>query len=184
MGKTRIIAETGAGQHGVATATLAPDLDSSASSTWGLSMSHGRAQRLSHEAARCQGRASGVWRQDLEGCDERGLARLGHQCRKHLLLHRHRGGPHPYPAMVRDFQCVIGEETKTQMQAAEGRLPDSLFACIGGGSNAIGLFHPFLDDPSVEITASRPLASALTKSMRPRLPAAGRASCTAIAPIC
>jgi tryptophan synthase beta chain len=60
-------------------------------------------------------------------------------------------GPHPYPAMVRDFQCVIGDEVRTQMQAAEGRLPDSLVACIGGGSNAIGLFHPFLDDPSVEI---------------------------------
>ena len=60
-------------------------------------------------------------------------------------------GPHPYPAMVRDFQCVIGDEVRTQMQAAEGRLPDSLIACIGGGSNAIGLFHPFLDDPSVEI---------------------------------
>ena len=60
-------------------------------------------------------------------------------------------GPHPYPAMVRDFQCVIGNEARAQMQEAEGRLPDSLFACIGGGSNAIGLFHPFLDDPSVEI---------------------------------
>jgi tryptophan synthase beta chain len=60
-------------------------------------------------------------------------------------------GPHPYPAMVRDFQCVIGDEVRTQIQAAEGRLPDSLVACIGGGSNAIGLFHPFLDDPSVEI---------------------------------
>ena len=60
-------------------------------------------------------------------------------------------GPHPYPAMVRDFQCVIGDEVRTQMQAAERRLPDSLVACIGGGSNAIGLFHPFLDDPSVEI---------------------------------
>ncbi len=60
-------------------------------------------------------------------------------------------GPHPYPAMVRDFQCVIGDETKVQMMAAEGRLPDSLIACIGGGSNAIGLFHPFLDDPAVKI---------------------------------
>ena len=60
-------------------------------------------------------------------------------------------GPHPYPAMVRDFQCVIGDEVRTQMQEAEGRLPDSLIACIGGGSNAIGLFHPFLDDPSVAI---------------------------------
>jgi tryptophan synthase beta chain len=60
-------------------------------------------------------------------------------------------GPHPYPMMVRDFQSVIGEETRKQMQEAEGRLPDSLVACIGGGSNAIGLFHPFLDDPGVEI---------------------------------
>ena len=60
-------------------------------------------------------------------------------------------GPHPYPAMVRDFQCVIGRETREQMQAAEGRLPDSLIACIGGGSNAMGLFHPFLDDSAVEM---------------------------------
>ena len=60
-------------------------------------------------------------------------------------------GPHPYPMMVRDFQCVIGNETRMQMQQAEGRLPDSLIACIGGGSNAMGLFHPFLDDKDVEI---------------------------------
>jgi tryptophan synthase beta chain len=60
-------------------------------------------------------------------------------------------GPHPYPAMVRDFQSIIGTETREQIIAAEGRLPDSLVACIGGGSNAIGLFHPFLDDPDVEI---------------------------------
>jgi tryptophan synthase beta chain len=60
-------------------------------------------------------------------------------------------GPHPYPAMVRDFQSIIGEETRTQMQAAEGRLPDSLIACIGGGSNAMGLFYPFLDDRSIDI---------------------------------
>jgi tryptophan synthase beta chain len=60
-------------------------------------------------------------------------------------------GPHPYPAMVRDFQCIIGRETREQMQAAEGRLPDSLIACIGGGSNAMGLFHPFLDEQSIEI---------------------------------
>jgi tryptophan synthase beta chain len=60
-------------------------------------------------------------------------------------------GPHPYPAMVRDFQSIIGEETRKQMQAAEGRLPDSLIACIGGGSNAMGLFYPFLDDRTVQI---------------------------------
>jgi len=60
-------------------------------------------------------------------------------------------GPHPYPMMVRDFQSIIGRETRAQLQELEGRLPDSLIACIGGGSNAMGLFHPFLDDPSVEI---------------------------------
>jgi tryptophan synthase beta chain len=60
-------------------------------------------------------------------------------------------GPHPYPAMVRDFQSIIGRETREQMQQAEGRLPDSLIACIGGGSNAMGLFHPFLDEPTIEI---------------------------------
>jgi tryptophan synthase beta chain len=60
-------------------------------------------------------------------------------------------GPHPYPAMVRDFQCIIGRETREQMHAAEGRLPDSLIACIGGGSNAMGLFHPFLDERVIEI---------------------------------
>jgi tryptophan synthase beta chain len=58
-------------------------------------------------------------------------------------------GPHPYPAMVRDFQSVIGHETRAQLQKAEGRLPDTLVACIGGGSNAMGLFHPFLDEPQV-----------------------------------
>ena len=72
-------------------------------------------------------------------------------------------GPHPYPMMVRDFQCVIGEETKTQMQEVEGRLPDSLVACIGGGSNAMGLFHPFLDDPSVEIIGVEAAGHGLTQ---------------------
>jgi tryptophan synthase beta chain len=72
-------------------------------------------------------------------------------------------GPHPYPAMVRDFQSIIGEETKKQMQEAEGRLPDSLIACIGGGSNAMGLFHPFLDDPTVEIFGVEAAGHGLTQ---------------------
>ena len=95
-------------------------------------------------------------------------------------------GPHPYPMMVRDFQCVIGNETREQMQEAEGRLPDSLIACIGGGSNAMGLFHPFLDDTAASrSTASRRPATASTAaSTRPRSPAAGPACCTATAPIC
>ena len=95
-------------------------------------------------------------------------------------------GPHPYPAMVRDFQSVIGNETREQMQEAEGRLPDSLIACIGGGSNAMGLFHPFLDE-----RVSRDLRR---RGGRPRprqrqargldRRRAGPACCTATAPIC
>ena len=72
-------------------------------------------------------------------------------------------GPHPYPMMVRDFQSIIGSETREQMLEAEGRLPDSLVACIGGGSNAIGLFHPFLDDPRSRSSASKPPATASTQ---------------------
>jgi tryptophan synthase beta chain len=72
-------------------------------------------------------------------------------------------GPHPYPMMVRDFQSIIGVETRAQMQEAEGRLPDSLVACIGGGSNAIGLFHPFLDDPGVEIFGVEAAGHGLTQ---------------------
>jgi tryptophan synthase beta chain len=72
-------------------------------------------------------------------------------------------GPHPYPMMVRDFQSVIGEEARKQIQEAEGRLPDSLVACIGGGSNAMGLFHPFLDDPSVEIFGVEAAGHGLTQ---------------------
>ena len=94
-------------------------------------------------------------------------------------------GPHPYPAMVRDFQCVIGDETRAQMQEAEGRLPDSLIACIGGGSNAMGLFHPFLDDAAIEIYGVEAAGHGLERaSTRPRSPAGGPACCTATAPIC
>ncbi len=94
-------------------------------------------------------------------------------------------GPHPYPMMVRDFQCVIGNETREQMQALEGRLPDSLIACIGGGSNAMGLFHPFLDDKQIEIYGVEAAGHGLdTTCTPPRSPAAGPACCTATAPIC
>ena len=94
-------------------------------------------------------------------------------------------GPHPYPMMVRDFQSIIGRETREQMQKAEGRLPDSLIACIGGGSNAMGLFHPFLDDTASKFTASRRPATASTAACTPPpSPAAGPACCTATALIC
>ena len=83
-------------------------------------------------------------------------------------------GPHPYPMMVRDFQCVIGHETREQMLAAEGRLPDSLIACIGGGSNAMGLFHPFLDDQESRSTASRRPATGSTTGLHAASIAGGR----------
>ena len=90
-------------------------------------------------------------------------------------------GPHPYPAMVRDFQCVIGNETREQMQEAEGRLPDSLLACIGGGSNAMGLFHPFLDDRSVAIYGVEAAGHGLDKQHAASI-AGGKPGCSARQP--
>ena len=152
MGKTRIIAETGAGQHGVATAT--------ACARFGLPcvvyMGEVDVER----------QKPNVFRMKMLGAEVRPV-QSGARTLKDAMNEALRdwvtnvgdtfycigtaAGPHPYPAMVRDFQCVIGNETRVQMQKREGRLPDSLVACIGGGSNAIGLFHPFLDDASVQI---------------------------------
>ncbi len=154
MGKKRIIAETGAGQHGVATATVA--------ARFGLPcvvyMGETDIER----------QAPNVFRMKLLGAEVRPVT-SGSRTLKDAMNEALRdwvtnvhdtfyiigtaAGPHPYPALVRDFQSVIGRETREQMMQKEGRLPDSLVACIGGGSNAIGLFHPFLDDPSVEIHA-------------------------------
>ena len=152
MGKTRIIAETGAGQHGVATATVC--------AKFGLKcvvfMGKTDVER----------QAPNVFRMKLLGAEVVPVT-AGRATLKDAMNEALRdwvtnvadtfycigtvAGPHPYPAMVRDFQSIIGNETKQQMQEAEGRLPDSLVACIGGGSNAMGLFHPFLDDKSVRI---------------------------------
>ena len=152
MGKRRIIAETGAGQHGVATAT--------ACARFGLECI------VFMGAVDVERQKPNVYRMNMLGAKvvavqsgARTLKDAMNEALRDWVANVHdtfycigtAAGPHPYPAMVRDFQCVIGEETKRQMQAAEGRLPDSVFACIGGGSNAIGIFHPFLDDPSVEI---------------------------------
>ena len=152
MGKTRIIAETGAGQHGVATAT--------ACARFGLQCV------VYMGAVDVERQKPNVYRMTMLGAEvvpvqsgARTLKDAMNEALRDWVANVHdtfycigtAAGPHPYPAMVRDFQCIIGEETRRQMHEAEGRLPDSLFACIGGGSNAIGLFHPFLDDPSVEI---------------------------------
>jgi len=152
MGKTRIIAETGAGQHGVASATVAARL--------GLEcvVYMGEVDVARQEA--------NVYRMRLLGAEVRSVS-SGSKTLKDALNEAMRdwvtnidntfyiigtvAGPHPYPAMVRDFQAVIGRESREQMQAMTGRLPDALMACVGGGSNAIGLFYPFLDDTDVAI---------------------------------
>ncbi len=152
MGKKRIIAETGAGQHGVATAT--------ACARFGLKCV------VYMGEVDIERQKPNVFRMKLLGA-EVVPAKSGSRTLKDALNEALRdwvanvedtfycigtvAGPHPYPEMVRDFQSVIGKETRVQMMKAEGRLPDSLVAAIGGGSNAMGLFHPFLDDKEVEI---------------------------------
>jgi tryptophan synthase beta chain len=152
MGKTRIIAETGAGMHGVATATLC--------ARFGLPCI------VYMGAVDVERQKPNVFRMKMLGAEVVPV-QSGSKTLKDAVNEALRdwvtnvadtfycigtvAGPHPYPMMVRDFQCVIGNEVRTQMMQAEGRLPDSLLACIGGGSNAMGLFHPFLDDKDVEI---------------------------------
>ena len=152
MGKTRIIAETGAGQHGVATATVC--------ARYGLPCV------VYMGAVDVERQAPNVERMRLLGAEVRpvtsGSATLKDAMNEALrdwvtnvedtyYLIGSAAGPHPYPAMVRDFQRVIGEEARAQILEAEGRLPDALMACVGGGSNAIGLFHPFLADEGVAL---------------------------------
>jgi tryptophan synthase beta chain len=152
MGKTRIIAETGAGQHGVATATVcakfglpcvvfmgATDVERQKPNVF-------RMRLLGAEVVPVTaGRAT------LKDAMNEALRDWVTNVRDTFYCIGTVAGPHPYPAMVRDFQSIIGRETRQQMLDREGRLPDVLVACIGGGSNAMGLFHPFLDDPEVRI---------------------------------
>ncbi len=150
MGKTRIIAETGAGQHGVATATVAARM--------------GLECHVYMGAEDIIRQAPNVYRMKLLGANvvsvESGSRTLKDAMNEALrdwatnvdntyYIIGTVAGPHPYPQLVRDFQCIIGRETKEQSLAQIGRLPDALVACVGGGSNAIGMFHPFLHDTSV-----------------------------------
>jgi tryptophan synthase beta chain len=152
MGKQRIIAETGAGQHGVATATAcarfglkcvvymgAVDVERQKPNVFRMKM-------LGAEVIPVQSGA-----RTLKDAMNEALRDWVTNVADTFYCIGTAAGPHPYPAMVRDFQSIIGTETRAQMQEMEGRLPDSLVACIGGGSNAIGLFHPFLDDAGIEI---------------------------------
>jgi tryptophan synthase beta chain len=152
MGKKRIIAETGAGQHGVATATLcarfglecivymgAVDVARQAPNVFRMEMLGAKVVTVQSGTRTLKDAMNEALRDWVTNVD------TTYYCIGTVA------GPHPYPMMVRDFQSIIGRETREQMLATEGRLPDSLVACIGGGSNAMGLFHPFLDDPAVEI---------------------------------
>ena len=152
MGKTRIIAETGAGQHGVASATVA--------ARFGMECVVYMGEEDIHR------QSPNVYRMRLLGAEVVPVT-SGSKTLKDALNEALRdwvtnvdntfyiigtvAGPHPYPLLVRDFQAIIGREAKAQMQELSGRLPDALVACVGGGSNAMGLFYPFLDDKSVKI---------------------------------
>jgi tryptophan synthase beta chain len=152
MGKPRIIAETGAGMHGVATATLCAKFGLRCIVYMGavdVERQQPNVQRMKALGAEVRPVTSGA--RTLKDAMNEALRDWVTNVTDTFYCIGTVAGPHPYPMMVRDFQCVIGDETRAQMQQAEGRLPDSLIACIGGGSNAMGLFHPFLDDTSVEI---------------------------------
>ena len=164
MGKTRIIAETGAGQHGVATATVA--------ARFGLPCT------VFMGATDVERQKPNLFRMKLLGAEvvpvTSGSATLKdamNEALRHWVAHVHdtfyiigtAAGPHPYPELVRDFQSVIGKEARTQMEQRTGRLPDMLVAAIGGGSNAIGLFHPFLDDADVKMLGVEAAGEGLKK---------------------
>jgi tryptophan synthase beta chain len=152
MGKKRIIAETGAGQHGVATATVCArfglecvvymgktDIERQAPNVFRMKLLGAKVVPVTSGTATLKDAMNDALRDWVSNVDDT------------YYLIGTVAGPHPYPAMVRDFQAVIGTEAREQMLAVEGRLPDSLVACIGGGSNAMGLFYPFLDDSDVRI---------------------------------
>ncbi|HWV11306.1 MAG TPA: tryptophan synthase subunit beta [Pseudomonas sp.] len=152
MGKKRIIAETGAGMHGVATATVAARFGMECvifMGTTDIDRQQANVFRMKLLGATVIPVVAGTG--TLKDAMNEALRDWVTNVHDTFYLIGTVAGPHPYPAMVRDFQAVIGKETRDQLQEKEGRLPDSLVACIGGGSNAMGLFHPFLDDQGVQI---------------------------------
>ncbi len=152
MGKNKIIAETGAGQHGVATATACALFGFECEVFMGamdIERQKPNVQRMQLLGAKITPVTSGTG--TLKDAMNDALRFWVSNANTHFYIIGTAAGPHPYPKMVRDFQSVIGEEAKKQILEKENRLPDVLVACIGGGSNALGLFHPFLDDKEVEI---------------------------------
>ena len=166
MGKPRVIAETGAGMHGVATATMCAKFGLECIVYMGVvDVERQKPNVLRMRALGAEVRPVESGSKTLKDAMNEALRDWVTNVSNTFYCIGTVAGPHPYPMMVRDFQSVIGNETREQMLAAEGRLPNSLIACIGGGSNAMGLFHPFLDDAQVEIygveAAGHGLASGL-----------------------
>ena len=152
MGKNKIIAETGAGQHGVATATACALFGFECEVFMGaidIERQKPNVQRMQLLGAKINSVTSG--KGTLKDAMNDALRYWVSHANSHFYIIGTAAGPHPYPKMVRDFQSIIGEEAKKQILEKENRLPNALVACIGGGSNALGLFHPFLDDKEVEI---------------------------------
>jgi tryptophan synthase beta chain len=152
MGKPRVIAETGAGMHGVATATLCAKFGLECVVYMGsVDVARQQPNVLRMKALGATVRPVESGSKTLKDAMNEALRDWVSNVANTFYCIGTVAGPHPYPMMVRDFQSVIGDEVRVQMQKAEGRLPDSLIACIGGGSNAMGLFFPFLDDTEIEI---------------------------------
>ncbi|MDA0229732.1 MAG: tryptophan synthase subunit beta [Proteobacteria bacterium] len=152
MGKPRVIAETGAGQHGVATATVCALFDLPCTVYMGavdIERQKPNVFRMKLLGAEVVPVTSGS--KTLKDAMNEALRDWVTNVESTYYLIGTVAGPHPYPEMVRDFQSIIGEEVREQILEAEGRLPDTLIACVGGGSNAIGLFYPFLDDPEISM---------------------------------
>ena len=202
MGKPRVIAETGAGMHGVATATMCAKFGLECVVYMGVvDVERQKPNVLRMRALGAEVRPVESGSKTLKDAMNEALRDWVTNVADTFYCIGTVAGPHPYPMMVRDFQSVIGDETREQMLAAEGRLPDSLVACIGGGSNAMGLFHPFLDDAQIEIygveAAGHGLSSGLHAASiaggRPGVrrrgdldgrPVAGPGCCTGIGPTC
>jgi tryptophan synthase beta chain len=175
MGKPRVIAETGAGMHGVATATMCAKFGLECVVYMG-SVDVARQQpnvlRMKALGAKVVPVESGS--KTLKDAMNEALRDWVTNVANTFYCIGTVAGPHPYPMMVRDFQCVIGNETREQMLEAEGRLPDSLIACIGGGSNAMGLFHPFLDEKDIEIYGVEAAGHGLNTAMHAASVAGGK----------
>ena len=175
MGKPRVIAETGAGMHGVATATMCAKFGLECVVYMGVvDVERQKPNVLRMRALGAEVRPVELGSKTLKDAMNEALRDWVTNVADTFYCIGTVAGPHPYPMMVRDFQSVIGDETREQMLAAEGRLPDSLIACIGGGSNAMGLFHPFLDDAQIEIYGVEAAGHGLSSGLHAASIAGGR----------